>query len=258
MKRLRLAGVLAACLILSWTATGAADDCRLRVGYEPYGAYTYTDAEGNPAGIDIDVIRAFSAELGCETSFAEMPWTRILLMIENGELDATSSASLTPERLRFARFSVPYRKAEVAIFVRRGESARFPLGRLSDVPKAGLRLGTIAGYHYGAEFEALRQDPAFARQIDYAVDYETNIRKLLHHHIDGFIVDDAGVMQSVLKSLGSDDRVERHPLALPAEDLHFMTGRRSVAPELVEAIDRVLLEMAADGRLQGIMRNHLD
>ncbi len=258
MKRLWLASVLAACLSAAAAPARAEGDCRLRFGYEPYGAYTYTDAAGNPAGIDIDVLRTIGAELGCEISYTEIPWTRILLMIENGELDATSSASLTPERQLYAHFSIPYRKAEVAIYVRKGESGRFPLERLADVTKVGLRLGAIAGYHYGAEFAALRDDPDFARQLDYTVDYETNIRKLLHHRIDGFLVDDTGVMRTVLKSLDKADSVERHPLAVDAEDLHIMIGRHSVEPEVIAAIDRLLLDMAADGRLQDIMKKHLE
>ncbi len=258
MRRLDPAAVLAACLVTLFIGPAAAQQCALRAGYDSYGVYAYTDAEGRAGGIDVDTIQAFARELGCRVSFEEMPWTRVLLAIETGELDLASSASMTEERLRFARFSIPYRQAEFAIYVRRGESGRFALDGLQDIPKAGLRLGIVTGYYYGDAFDALMTDQSFAAMVDPAADYETNIRKLLHDRIDGFMVDDVGVMISVMRRLGVKDQMERHPLPLPGDDLHFMFSRKTVDARRVEEINRVLERMQRDGRLQEIMRTHLE
>lgn len=258
MRRLKSAAVLAIWALVLWTGPASAESCTLRAGYDSYGVYSYSDGHGRAGGIDIDVVRAWARELGCHVTFEEMPWQRILLAIEAGQLDLSSSASMTEERLRFARFSVPYRQAEVAIYVRRGETGRFALEGLRDIPKAGLRLGIVTGYYYGEDFEALMADERFAAQIDPAADYDINIRKLLHRRIDGFIVDDVGVMASALRRLGVNDRIERHPLALPGDDLHFMFSRNTVDAPRVEAVNRVLQRMKNEGRLQEIMRKHLE
>jgi polar amino acid transport system substrate-binding protein len=258
MRRLDPAAVLVACLVTLFTGPAAAQQCALRAGYDSYGVYAYTDAEGRAGGIDVDTIQVFARELGCRVSFEEMPWTRVLLAIETGQLDLASSASMTEERLRYARFSIPYRQAEVAIYVRRGESGRFELDGLQDIPKAGLRLGIVTGYYYGDAFDTLMNDDKFAAQIDPAADYDTNIRKLLHGHIDGFIVDDVGVMVSALRKLGVREQVERHPLFLPGDDLHFMFSRKTVDALRVEGVNHVLERMQNDGRLQEIMRKHLE
>ncbi len=258
MRRLDPAAVLAACLVALFTGSAAAQPCALRAGYDSYGVYSYTDGDGRAGGIDIDVVRAFARELGCSVTFEEMPWTRILLAIEAGQLDLTSSASMTDERLQFARFSIPYRQAEMAIYVRRGESGRFALGGLQDIPKAGLRLGIVTGYYYGDQFEALIRNESFEALIDPAAEYDTNIRKLLHGRIDGFIVDDVGVMVSALRRLGVRDQVERHPLVLPGDDLHFMFSRQTVDALRVEGVNRVLERLRNDGRLRDIMRTHLE
>jgi polar amino acid transport system substrate-binding protein len=250
--------VCAACVMTLFAGPASAQQCTLRAGHDSYGIYSYIDAEGRAGGIDIDVIRAFADELGCYVTFVEMPWTRILLAIEAGQLDMTSSASMTPERQTFARFSAPYRQAEVAIYVRRGESGRFELEELQDIAKAGLRLGIVTGYYYGEDFDALIEDESFAAQIDPAADYDINIRKLLHGRIDGFIVDDVGVMVSAIRRLGVEDQVERHPLLLPGDDLHFMFGRKSVDALRVEDINHVITRMQDDGRLRDIMRKHLE
>jgi len=258
MTLFKPATVFAGCLLALSTGFAPAQACQLRAGYDSYGVYSYTDDAGRAGGIDIDVIRAFADALACSVTFEEMPWQRILLAIEAGQLDLTSSASLTVDRLRFARFSVPYRQADVAIYVRRGETGRFALKGLQDIPKAGLQLGTVTGYYYGEEFEALMKDDGFAAQTDPAVDYDINIRKLLHGRIDGFIVDDVGVMVSALRRLGVADQIERYPLSLPGDDLHFMLSRKTVDASRVEKVNHVLGRMRDDGRLQAIMRAHLE
>jgi polar amino acid transport system substrate-binding protein len=258
MNLLKSAAVLAGCLVIATTGSAAAQQCTLRVGYDSYGVYSYTDGAGRAGGIDNDVVRAFAEELGCAVSFEELPWQRILLAIEAGQLELTSSASLTEERQRFARFSVPYRQAEVAIYVRRGETGRFPLKGLQDIPETSMRLGIVTGYYYGQEFEALMKDDRFAAQVDPAVDYDINIRKLLHGRIDGFIVDDAGVMVSALRRLGVADRIERYPLSLTGDDLRFMFSRKTVDASRVEEVNHILERMQDDGRLQAIMRAHLE
>ena len=239
-------------------AAPAKADCALRYAYDLYGVYSYTDDDGTAAGADVDLIRAIAEDIGCAASAVEMPWARILLALENGDADVTSSASKTPERLEFARFSVPYRKAQVAIFVRHGESERFSLESLLDIPVIGFHLGIVNGYYYGPEFETLMQDPAFAGQVDGAVDYDTNIRKLLLGRIDGYLVDDVGVMISAIRTLGVENDVEQHPLAISGDEFHLMFSRKSVDAGLVQAIDQSLTRMAADGRLHRIMNKYLE
>jgi polar amino acid transport system substrate-binding protein len=249
---------IAAGLIMAATAAGRGEAaCTLRTAYEPYGVYMFTGADGKAAGVDVDLVRAIADELGCVASFPEMPWARALLELENGGLDVTTSASRTPERERFAHFSVPYRQAQMGIYVRKGESGRYALDGLSGITDAGLRLGIMRGYYYGPEFEALMADPAFARQVDSTVDYETNIRKLLHGRIDGFLVDDIGVMVGALAAYGAEDQVEQHPVLLAGDEFHMMLSRKSVSDSLVTEIDEVLARMEADGRLRQIMDKYI-
>ena len=101
-------GVLAGFLGLFALAGGSATadaDCRLRVGWEPYAIYTYADESGKVSGADIDLMREIGRELGCEITFKEAPWTRVLLEVENGTIDVSTSTSRTPEREKFAWFS---------------------------------------------------------------------------------------------------------------------------------------------------------
>ena len=187
-----------------------------------------------------------------------MPWARVLHDLENGRIDVATSVSRTPEREHFAHFSVPYRQAQMGIYVRKGESGRYALDGLSGITDAGLRLGIMRDYYYGPEFEALMADPAFAGQVDSGVGYETNIRKLLHGRIDGILVDDIGVMVSALADYGAEDQVEQHPVFLAGDEFHLMFSKKSVSADLVARIDEVLARMKADGRLRHIMDKYIE
>lgn len=190
-------------------------------------------------------------------SFHEMPWVRILLALQKGTLDVATSAGWTEERNAFAYFSKSYRDAEMAVFVRRGEVDRYPLARLADITKIEFTLGVIVGYHYNDEVDELMKNPAFAARVDGAVDYRTNIRKLVHGRLDGYLAEDVNVMVAEANILSLGDKVERHPMPVSGDELHLMFSRKTVDPAIVSKMDAAIVEMRADGRLQAMIDKYL-
>jgi polar amino acid transport system substrate-binding protein len=257
MRAMTLAVFALALLAASPARADVAKPCALLVGWEPYAPYTFADQDDKVSGADIDLIRAVAAEIGCTLDFAEMPWARIVREIQNGTLDVSTSTSWTPERTEWAMFSEPYREAEMAIYVRHGEAQRFELKGLADVPDQRFRLGVITGYYYGEEFANLMSDPDFVPWVDGATDYATNIRKLINGRIDGYLVEDVGVMTAELAHLGAADQVERYPLRMTGEKLRFMFSRRTVDPSIVAAVNAAVAQMRTDGRLAAIMRQYV-
>lgn len=247
---------------LAWAATmalevPAAEPCTLRVGWEPYAPFTFADENGEATGADIDLIAAIADEIGCAVVPVELPWARILKEVEQGTLDLSTSTSRTPERDQWALFSKPYRETEIAIYVRRGETPRFALRELADIPEQQLRLGVIVDYWYGEALAEAASDPVFAAWIDGAPDYPTNIRKLVSGRIDGFLVEDVAVVEAELARMGMSGRIERYPLRIPGQKLHFMFSRETVAPDLVAQVDATVAQMRADGRLDAIRAKYL-
>jgi len=234
----------------------AAQSCQLRVGWEPYAPYTFAGEDGVVTGADIDLIAAVADEIGCTVVPVELPWARILKELEQGTLDVATSSSWTAERATWGRFSQPYREAELAIYVRRGETGRYDLRGLADVPAQQLRLGVIVDYYYGDAVAAEISKPEVVAWIDGAPDYPTNIRKLANGRIDGFLVEDVAVMEAELERMDLTDRVERYPLRISGEKLHFMFSRKTIAPDLVAQVDAVVARMRADGRLDAIMAKY--
>jgi len=249
--------ILFAVLACSATWRGATANCTLRIGWEPYGPYQFAGSDDRPTGADIVMMRAIAETIGCDAVFEEKPWARQLTELTHGMLDVALSASRTAEREEYAWFSVPYRQAEMAIFVRQGTASQYPLSRLSDILDIDFQLGVIFGYYYGKEFEELKNQPAFAAHIDAAADYPINIRKLLHERIDGLLVDDLNVMLAEARALGVADRIERHPLHIPGDEFHLMFSRRSVDPDIIAKVNRALEKMKSDGSIQTIFDDFL-
>lgn len=240
---------------LIWPVTGLA--CEWRVGWTLYPIYTYPDAEDQVQGADVEILQAVAQRVGCELRFRQLPWKRILLELEKDTLDVTSSASRTVEREAFASFSRDYRQAAMAIYLRAGEQALFPLESLAEIPARQFRLGVVSGYHYGENFQTLMQDPDFRRWVQEAADYQVNITKLLHGRIDGFLVDDAGVLVARAREMGVAGALARHPLALPGESLHFMFSQDNLAAGTLAAVDQAITELDDAGVLDRILGRHL-
>ena len=231
----------------------AAEGCSLRVGWETYAMYTFADEDGQVTGADAELVRALAKHAECSVSFVELPWSRIVLEIQRGTLDVTTSASRTKEREAFARFSQSYRETEIGLFVRREDPVSARLPSLAAVPRHDFRLGIIADYYYGPEFEQLSTEPNFMAQVDAAPDYPTNINKLLMGRIDGFLVDDIGVMAAELSKRGAADRIVRHDIPLAGNPLHLMFSRASVDEAVVRSFDAEIDRMRTDGRLDAIL-----
>jgi ABC-type amino acid transport substrate-binding protein len=101
-------------------------------------------------------------------------------------------------------------------------------------------------------------NPTFARQIEVASDYATNLRKLIHGRIDGILADDVTVVMAAAKALGLHERLEKHPLAISGNVSHLLFSKRSVDPALVAAVNARLAAMKSDGRLQRILDQYAD
>lgn len=243
---------------IAWASAYAVEFCSLSVGWEPYGTRIYVDEAGAVTGSDIELMRTLAQEIGCTITFKQLPWTRHLLELQAGHIDVATSVRWTAERETFGWFSDVYRHDEMALYVLRGTVGNYRLTGLAALPETGFKLGVISGYYYGPEFEALMADPAFARQVEAASDYATNLRKLIHGRIDGVLADDVTVVIAVAKALGLHERLEQHPLPIPGNTSHLLFSKKSVAPALVAAVNARLASMKSDGRLQRILGQYAD
>lgn len=124
---LRNRRLLAICLI---TAIGLLAPCPARaqeevkgplvIGTElDYPPFSRSNVEGDPVGLNVDIVRALGEVLDVEIELRIDTWSRILTGLVTGDLDAIAGMYRSPERDRQFDFSEPFAVVEHTVFSRR-------------------------------------------------------------------------------------------------------------------------------------------
>jgi cyclohexadienyl dehydratase len=126
----------------------------LRVGttfdYAPFSS----EQSGAPRGIDIELAQGFARALGVELRLVRTSWPTLLADYARDAFDlAASGISVTPERARVARFSIPYHAGGKTPIARCEARARFDT--LAEIDSPDVRVivnpgGTNEQYVRGA------------------------------------------------------------------------------------------------------------
>lgn len=233
----------------------AQEECQVKIAWESWEPFQYRDAGGKYIGIDIDMITAILEKMGCQYVFLEATWARAMLEIQHGRIHLAMGASKTPERETFAYFSTPYRQESFALFVRKGEAAKYQFANLKDMLSVPFRLGVTRGYYYGEEYAKLSATPEFQAILDEMTNDNLHYAKLVAHRIDGFL---AEPMVSILelRKKGMSDQVEAHPLRLFSSDISVMFSKQLITPEFVQTFNRYLAELQANGTFEAILKKY--
>lgn len=109
---------------------------------------------GKLKGVHIDLVREIAAILNIKIIFRSEPWKRAISMIKNGEADAITYISKSPEREAFTYFLegniISY--TENVFIAWKGEEKLIKYdGNLEKLKP--YRIGTLRGYFYGEEFD---------------------------------------------------------------------------------------------------------
>jgi len=233
----------------------AQEACQVKIAWESWEPFQFQDANRKYTGIDIDMVSAILEKMRCQCSFIEATWARAILEIQHGRIHLLMGATKTPEREEFAYFSMPYRQESFALFVRKGESAKYQFASLKDMLSVPFRLGVTRGYYYGEEYAKLSATPEFQAILDEMTNDNLHYAKLVAHRIDGFLAEPM-VSMLELRKKGLSDQVEVHPLRLFSSDISVMFSKQLVTPEFVQTFNRYLAELQANGIFEAILKKY--
>lgn len=238
-------------------ANPADSGCRLKMGWDPWPPFHYTGAGGEITGFDVDVVRALLGDAGCELDFERDSWATLLTRIRDGSIDLVTGATVTDARKEFALFSEPFREEEFALYVRVGETGRWAGDNLRELMEQGLRIGITDEYVYGDAVQEILDEPRYSGQVVRRSFGEANIGSLLEHDIDAF-VEDVFAATSMIRRLGFEGAISRHPLSLDSPgEVRIMFSRATVSPELVARINESLARLRESGEYEQIERPYL-
>ena len=88
-------------------------------GDRAYPPYEFIDADGNPAGYNVDLTRAIADVMGMKVEFRFGNWSDMRAGLQDGRIDILQGLSYSPDRSRSVEFSPPHTIVHHAIFARK-------------------------------------------------------------------------------------------------------------------------------------------
>jgi ABC-type amino acid transport substrate-binding protein len=208
--------------------------------------FAYLDADGRPAGRDVQMMRWIAGMLGRELEWRRMPFERLLDACAVGEVDVVcATLGITAERMRRVDFSRPYFETVIAVVAREGPGEPRTIADL-----AGRRVAAGPGT---TSEKAVRERSWFAHGV---FDGEkSSTARLVSGEVDAVAMDEPAARRTVAASRGpgagprlvlleGDLGAERYALALPR------------GSALGPPIDRALRVLEERGDLALLDRSH--
>jgi polar amino acid transport system substrate-binding protein len=206
----------------------------------------FTDREGQPRQA-IDLVKAALLRGGVQSRFTILRWTDAVNALEQGKADGSAAMWKSPEREKYLLFSKPYLENRLLLVARKGEDVSHV--KVRDL--AGKRLALTKGYAYGDEITRAANVQLVVRDSDAAC-----LRAVLANEADYVLLDELLVRQlfdfNVKKAealiVAGKTPIVRYPL--------YFALRKDYpgAVEIIEAFDRNVRAMMADGTYNTVLR----
>ena len=238
------------CLALALALPGVlARACELRMTWKHDPPYQYQDDQGRLTGLEIDVARAVMARLDCRLLPVELPFARAMAELEAGRIDLVPGVLPTPERERYARFSLPGVPTRNLVFLRNDPRPGARVNTLDELRASDLRVGVERGTAYRAELKAHLTRPGMERRLEEATSLESLMRMLQMQRIDAFVADEYSTA-FLAHQLGLASIIKASPIVIDNDAPVFAFSRRNVDAALVERFNAALEALRRDGTLK--------
>ena len=241
--------VLSAIALLGVAAQAQA--CRLSMALEYWPPYLYTQADAGPTGLDWELAQAILKEAGCQLAVQpELPTSRRQRLFEQGQLDLMLSASDTPERRRYARFSIAYRQETVGVFSRSNARRHYRhITSMDALLNSKLALLAPKVGWYGAPYARVQPALSAAGKLSTFITFQQGLRMLDAGRAD-LILGDSGALRYQAKAQGID--ISPVPLVAMRAPVHLMLNKASTTQADLDRINAAITRLEHQGVLGAI------
>ncbi len=224
------------------TVTTGPDLGVVKVGMNAeYPPFEYVDEAGNIVGFDPDLVAEIAKRAGFEVELVNTRWDGIFVALASGEFDmVASAATITDEREEIVDFSDPYFYASQRIAVLEARASE-----IQDVEDlAGLRVAVQAGTT--GDIYASEQIPGV--EVVRYDEITLAFQALASGDVDA-VINDGPV---------SADIIEKNPelgavlVGPPLSEEYYGIAVQPTKPELLDAVNKALAEIIADGTYEQI------
>ena len=223
----------------------------LRVATEgDFAPFNFIDADGRPAGFDVDVARELCRRLERECRFVVMPWGQLVPALTSGEVDLVAASMRIPSnRPAGAMFSDPYY----------GSRGRFVVSR--DAVTSEIDLLSASGAQIAVQEGSLHEAYLRSRYPDIELDGTRSLTAALRLVADGKVEAAFGDNAAILKWT----REEACCIALGnpvSDETYFGAGIGLVVregnEEFLESLNMHLQAMLEDGTSASLSEQYFD
>jgi ABC-type amino acid transport substrate-binding protein len=205
-------------------------------------------------GLEVELAEALVAEAGFSIEFVNLPWSRALAYMQNGQLDVMMNLSRTPDREAFMNFIGPERISTRVLIMRR-ENLDLHIDNLDQLVEAAqardLKIGIQKDAKYSDEFDSrLTSDPSFAAHFDQVSQGALLAKKTRAGHNLGFF-EDLNYAAYQLKHSPDFADLAIHPFVLSVSPSYFGLSKR-LAPAKFDRLQAAFERLEKNGTLARI------
>ena len=227
------------------------DDNRsvITIGSNDYPPFMDLDNNGNPTGIDVDILKEAFDRIGYDIQFVTISWENKDDLLKSKDIDCVTGGFTINGRENDYLWIGPYMNSNQVIVVNKGSG----IDSLND-----LNGKTIAVQSSGtAEKILLERSISNIPEDIQILSYEDNMlifAALNSNYIDAFVADEPVIVQ-YMKDYETNFVILDEPLINASVGTAFaLDGDVQLCKKVNDAID----EMKKDGTLQEIIENYLD
>jgi polar amino acid transport system substrate-binding protein len=247
--------ILSAIALLGLAAQSLA--CELSLAVEQWPPYVYSSPTGDITGLDWELVHAIMKQAGCKLKQQpELPIARRQRLFERGELDLLLAASDTPERRRYARFSIVYRYETVGLFARTNLRARYlHINNLDQLAKEKLSLLAPKVGWYGPAYARVQPGLEAQGKLSTFISFQQGLRMLDAGRAD-LIIGDSGALHYEARAQGI--AISALPLVVLRAPVHLMLNKSTTTQADLKRINTAITHLEHQGVLEAIRNRYGD
>jgi cystine transport system substrate-binding protein len=206
----------------------------IKVGTEgTYPPFTFKNEKGELDGFDVDIINEVAKRLGIKAEFVSTEWKAMFAGLDSERFDVIANqVMINSERQKKYDFSLPYTVSGGQVIVNRDT---VDINGLEDLK------GRKVGVTQGSNWEAIAKKAG--ANIQYYTGANEVFADLAAKRIEAALNDRLFIAEYLLKNPNQQLKVVGQSIDSGQSAFAFRKG----SPELIEAVNKVLKEIQADG-----------
>jgi polar amino acid transport system substrate-binding protein len=217
---------------------GASDKTLVMATNAEFPPYEYIGADGDFTGIDVELMRTISKNLGYELKIENIAFDSIIPSLLSGKADiGVAGMSVTEDRKKNVDFTITYAGTKQVIIVRAGSAIKAPADLTGK--KIGVQTGTTG------DIEATAIKDAKVSRFQKGVE---TILALRQNKLDAVVIDDFPARTFVSKANPGELVILGTPLAVEEYAMAVKKGNA----ELLAVINAEIAKLKQDGTIQKI------